>query len=151
MKYSEAKKQIEALSSKYNAYKDKDTEFFNVYYKNGEVAYVRTNEQYSVTVWFEKNFSKLPFNNKLYMILSELAMTPLDERVEVKKHYVKVFNNWFGYLNIDILNDNVVADTKSETDHIKTKFTNEDIKRLKQREDVPLDWNKVTLEEANEN
>ena len=30
MKYSEAKKEIEALSSKYNAYKDKYTDYFNV-------------------------------------------------------------------------------------------------------------------------
>ena len=48
MKYSEAKKAIETLSNKYSAYKDTDTEFFNVYYKNREVAYVRTNKRYSV-------------------------------------------------------------------------------------------------------
>lgn len=92
MKYSEAKKAIEALSSKYIAYKGEYTEYFNVYYKNEEVAYVKTNERYSVTVWFEKYFKKLPFSNKLYMILSELAITPLDERMEEKKHYIKVFN-----------------------------------------------------------
>lgn len=78
------------MSSKYSAYKDVYTEFFNVYYKNGEVAYVRTNKRYSVTVWFEKSFSKLPFSNKLYMILAELAMTPLDERVEEKTDYLNV-------------------------------------------------------------
>lgn len=150
MKYSEAKKAIETLSSKYSAYKDTDTEFFNVYYKNREVAYVRTNKRYSVTVWFEKYFPKLPFSNKLYMVLSELAMTPLNERKENKKYYVKVFNNGFGYLNIDILNDNVVADTKSETDHIKTKFTIEAIEQLMQREDIPLDWKKVHLEDTEE-
>jgi len=148
MKYSEAKKAIEALSSKYNAYKDTYTNFFNVYYKNGEVAYVRTNERYSVTVWFEKYFPKLPFSNKLYMILSELAITPLDERVEVKKQYVKAFNNEFGYLNINILTGKVTVDDKRETEYLKTKFTNKAIEQLKQRDDVPLDWNKVNLEEA---
>ncbi|AUV59756.1 hypothetical protein [Lactobacillus phage Bassarid] len=141
MKYSEAKKQIEALSSKYSAYKDKDTEFFNVYYKNGEVAYVRTNERYSVTVWFEKYFKKLPYSNKLYMILSELAMTPLEERKEDKKYQVKAFG---GVLNINIFG----AAMFLPEDKLKTKFTYKEIEQLKKREDIPLDWDKVELEEV---
>lgn len=148
MKYSEAKEAIEALSSKYIVELDKRFCYFNVNYKGSAVALVSTINQYFISVSFENNFKKLPFSNKLYMILAELAMTPLDERKENKKYYVKVFNNGFGYLNIDILNDNVVADTKSETDHIKTKFTNEAIEQLKKRDDIPLDWNKVTLEDA---
>lgn len=148
MKYSEAEKQIKALSSKYSAYKDKDTEFFNVYYKNGEVAYVRTNERYSVTVWFEKYFPKLPFSNKLYMILAELAMTPLDERVEDKKYYVKICGGSLGYLNIKTSTNKMIVDSKDDACGIKTKFTDKAIKQLKQRDDIPLDWNKVHFEEA---
>ena len=148
MKYSEAKKAIESLSSKYSAYKDKDTAFFNVYYKNEEVAYVRTNERYSVTVWFEKYFPKLPFSNKLYMILSEISITPLDERLEEKKYYVKIFDNEFGYLNIDIQTGNMTAGSVCETEYLKTKLTDKAIEQLKQREDIPLDWNKVKLEEV---
>jgi len=147
MKYSEAKKAIEALSNKYGAYKDADTEFFNVYYKNGEVAYVRTNERYSVTVWFEEHFPKLPFSNKLYMVLSELAMTPLDKRVEEKKYLVHVLTGYTGYLNIGIDGEAMLADV-SDTGSYKTKFTDKEIERLKQRKDIPLNWSKVTLEEA---
>ena len=150
MKYSEAKKEIETLSSKYSAYKDTYTNFFNVYYKNGEVAYVRTNERYSVTVWFEKYFPKLPFSNKLYMILSELAMTPLDKRVEEKKYYVKVFSGELGYLNIDISNGNVTTGSVDETQCFKTKFTDKAIEQLKKRDDIPLDWNKVKFEKADD-
>lgn len=150
MKYSEAKKEIEALSSKYSAYKDKYTNFFNVYYKNEEVAYVRTNERYSVTVWFEKHFPKLPFSNKLYMILAELSMAPLDERVEEKKHCVKVFGGELGYLNIDISNGNVTAGSVDETNVFKTKFTDKAIEQLKQRDDISLDWSKVKFEKADD-
>lgn len=150
MKYTDAKKQIEALSSKYSAYKDKATDFFNVYYKNYEVAYVRTNKRYSISVWCEKYFLKLPFSNKLYMILAELAMTPLDERAEVKKYYVKVYDSVIGYLNINYFTSKMSVDDVSEGNGYKTKFTNKDIDGLKQRNDIPLDWNKVTLEEANE-
>lgn len=148
MKYSEAEKQIKALSSKYSAYKDKDTEFFNVYYKNGEVAYVRTNERYSVTVWFEKYFKKLPYSNKLYMILSELAMTPLEERADEKKYFIHVFEGSVGYLNVNISMSWTSLDNSIEMPGIETKFTLKEIERLKQREDIPLDWDKVELEEV---
>lgn len=145
MKYSEAKKAIEALSSKYNAYKDEYTEYFNVYYKNEEVAYVKTNERYSVTVWFEKYFKKLPFSNKLYMILSELAITPLDERMEEKKHYIKVFNGLLGFLNVNTITGRIGICSATEAGNTKTKFTDEEIEQLKRRDDVPLNWNKVRI------
>lgn len=148
MKYTDAKKKIESLSSKYSAYKDKDTEFFNVYYKNDEVAYVRTNKRYSISVWFEECFHKLSFSNKLYMILAELAMTPLDERVEEKKYYVKVYDSLTGYLNINYFTGKMSVDSESAGNGCKTKFTDKDINELKQRDDIPLDWNKVKLEEA---
>lgn len=148
MKYSEAKETIKSLSSKYSI--DMDDGDFNVTYKETK-CYVSGNRQYIFRISDGENFKKLPFSNKLYMILAKLAMTPLDERAEVKKYYVKAFNNEFGYLNINILTGKVTADNKSETDSNKTKFTSKAIKQLKRRDDVALDWNKVTLEEANEN
>lgn len=148
MKYSEAKKQIEALSSKYSAYKDKYTNFFNVNYKNAEVAYTRSDERYSFNFWSENNFQKLPFSNKLYMILSELAMTPLDERIDEKKYYVKICGGSLGYLNIKTSTNKMIVDSKDDACGIKTKFTDKAIKQLKQRDDIPLDWGKVTLEEV---
>lgn len=36
----------------------------------------------------------------------------------------------------------------SEDNRFKTKFTDKEIEQLKQRDDIPLDWNKVTFEEA---
>ena len=148
MKYSEAEKQIKALSSKYYAYKDKYTNFFNVNYKNAEVAYVRTDERYSFTFWSEKHFQKLPFSNKLYMILSELAMTPLDERVEAKKHFIHVLKGYYGYLNIDISTNKMCLDNSLEKSTVKNKFTDKEIEQLKKRDDIPLDWEKVKSEEA---
>jgi len=149
MKYTDAKKQIKALSSKYDI--DMSDGDFNIIYKGRFVShtYVIGHCRYAV-ICDEGVFSKLPFSNKLYMILSELAMTPLDERVEAKKYYVKVFNNEFGYLNVNILTGKVTADEKSETDSIKTKLTSKAIEHLKQREDIPLDWNKVKLEHVHD-
>lgn len=145
MKYSEAEKQIKALSSKYN-FNMADSDFI-VNYKNMLVAWVKNNKRY-LLYNNENCFKKIPFSNKLYMILSELAMTPLNERVDKKKYYVKVFNNEYGYLNINILTGKITADDKYETDTNKTEFTSKAIEQLKQRDDVALDWDKVILKEA---
>jgi len=145
MKYSESEKQIKALSSKYEV--GMVEENFTITYKNMLVAWVKNNERY---LFYNDAdcFKKLPFSNKLYTILSELAITPLDERVEEKKYYVKIFDGGFGYLNIDISTGKIKTDNVREFDDIKTKFTNKAIEQLKQRDDIPLDWNKVILEET---
>lgn len=147
MKYSEAEKQIKALSSKYN-FNMSDGDFI-VNYKNMLVAWVKNNKRY-LLYNNENCFKKIPFSNKLYMILAELAMTPIDERVEEKKYYVKVYDSLTGYLNINYFTGKMSVDDVSEGNGYKTKFTNKDIDGLKQRNDITLDWNKAILEEANE-
>lgn len=148
MKYSEAKKAIEALSSKYSINVDEFFKYFDVNYKGLEIAYVDHDERYAVGVWSSEYFSKLPFSNKLYMILSELAMTPLDKRADEKKYFIHVFEGSVGYLNVNISMSKTSLDNSIEMPGIETKFTLKEIERLKQREDVPLDWKKVKLEEA---
>jgi len=148
MLYSEAEKQIKGLSSKYSInMADGD---FNVLY-NGETDSVYVSNDYEYILYVENTgtFSKLPFSDDLYMILAELAVTPLDERVEEKKHYVKIFDNDFGYLNIDNSHGDMVISSMSAGYGYNTKFTDKEIEELKQRDDIPLDWNKVTLKEVN--
>ena len=147
MKYSEAKEQIKALSEKYDV--DMNDGDFNITY-NGIISsiYVSYGYRYSLNIGNRNEFSNMPFSNKLYMILSELATTPPDERAEVKKYYVNIFGGELGYLNIDILTGNIAAGSVRETNFIKTKLTNKEIEQLKQRDDIPLDWDKVELEEV---
>jgi len=147
MKYSEAKKQIKALSSKYDI--DMDDEDFNFLYNGKAYAvYVSYDYEYGLHVGNILPFSKLPFSNKLYRILAELASTPLDEREEEKKQYVHVLKGRNGYLNINISTGKMSLDDVLEISNIKTKFTDKEIEQLKQRDDIPLDWKKVTLEDA---
>lgn len=143
MKYSEAEKQIKALSSKYRV--NEFSGSFDISYSESEIAYVSYSKRYSYCIWNKRYFSKLPFSNKLYMILSELAMTPLDERVEEKKYQVKAFGN---YLNIRAIDNYPSINTSYDNSAIHTKFTLKEIEQLKQRNDIPLDWNKVKLEEV---
>jgi len=145
MYYSEAEKQIKALSSKYDV--DMVGENFTITYKNVLVAWVRNNKRY-LFYNDETIFNKIPFSNNLYMILAELASTPPAERLEEKKCYVKVFDNEFGYLNIDISTGGMIVSGMFAGYGYKTEFTDKEIKELKQRGDIPLDWNKVILEET---
>jgi hypothetical protein len=64
------------------------------------------------------------------------------------KYYIHVFEGNKGYLNID--DGKVIFDNKNEEHGFKTKFTDKEIEQLKQRFDIPLDWNKVTFEEVEE-
>lgn len=145
MKYSEAEKQIKALSSKYNVNME-DGDFI-VNYKNMLVAWVKNNKRYSLYN-NENCFKKIPFSNKLYMILAELAITQLDERVEEKKQYVHALKGHSGYLCITPSNE--VCFSNKYIKFYKCDFTVSEIERLKKRDDIPLDWNKVKLEETNE-
>lgn len=148
MLYSEAEKQIKALSSKYE-FDMKDGDFNIVHNGKNYDIYVSGDSQYHLGAGNTRCFSELPFCNKLYMILAELASTPLDEREEEKKYYVKIFDGKAGYLNINIIDGGITTNSMYEDDAFKTKFTNKAIEQLKQRDDIPLDWNKVRFEEAN--
>lgn len=147
MKYSEAEKQIKALSSKYDINMI-DGDFNVVYNNNGNKhgIYISGYCEYNLHVGDTSTFSKLPFSNKLYMILAALASTPPEERAEENKHYVKVYNSRVGYLNINEATGKMTINDVFEGNSIKTKFTDKEIEQLKQRDDIPLDWNKVKLE-----
>lgn len=144
MKYNEAKKQIKTLSSDYDINMSDGN--FIVYYKNLLAGWVKGNERY-LFYSNEDYFNKLPFNDKLHSILSELARTPLDGRTDEKRYYIKIFNNAFGYLNIANLTGNMMVYDNRETKFVKTKFTDKAIEQLKQRDDIPFDWRKVHFKE----
>jgi len=147
MKYSEAKEQIKALSSKYDI--DMSWGNFDVVY-NGKTCVICVNGSYEYGLYVTdiNKFLGMPFSNKLYMIMAELAMTPLDERVEEKKYYVKVYDDVLGYLKINYFTGKMSLADKYEGNGYKTKFNDKEIEQLKQRDDIPLDWDKVKLEEA---
>lgn len=64
------------------------------------------------------------------------------------KYLVKICDGYSGYLNIDNFTGKMSVANMSEDNRFKTKFTDKEIEQLKQRDDIPLDWNKVTFEEV---
>lgn len=94
-----------------------------------------------------EDYYRLLDNNMLQLII-EYSTTPPDRREEQKKRYIMIYDSVIGYLNINILTNKMSVDSQYEKDNMKTKFTDKDIEDLKQREDIPLDWNKVKFEDA---
>lgn len=88
MKYDEAIKLIQGLSKKYSINNDK-SDFMSVFeliYKGKPIAWVDKLEQFNFgrANTSASRFNELPYSHKLWMILSELAMTPISEREEHK-------------------------------------------------------------------
>jgi len=88
-------------------------------------------------------------NDELFDLIVSYAKTPISERKSVKKYFIHVFRSQQdGYLTL--VNDKAEFGSRLEATSfsIKTRFTKKEIRQLKKREDIPLDWDKVTLAEA---
>ena len=96
MKYSEAIKAIQELSKEYSI-DNNGKRSFELIYKNKSIAWVDRQEQFNFdltrTNILASEFNELPYSHKLWMILSELAMTPISEREEHKWNVI-VGNNY---------------------------------------------------------
>lgn len=140
MKYDEAKQKIESLSNKYSA-RVNSYGYFDVYYEDTLIAFAHP-YRYGLASLMSVS-AEIPLFEKVYMIMAELAATPVEDRNDEEKFYVKVMD---GYLNVDNYCNGPFIDSKQEDSSFKTAFTNQEIEKLKQRKDIPLDWNKVELE-----
>lgn len=96
MKYDEATKLIKGLSKKYSINNSYSNDF-ELYYKSSPIASVDKQEQFNFDLEraniFASGFNELPYSHKLWMILAELAMTPLDKRKDEHKWNVIVGND----------------------------------------------------------
>ena len=87
MKYDEATKLIKGLSKKYSICEEKNS--YRVTLKDTGFSIIEVSEiaQYAFNRCIGYGygyFDKLPYSHKLWMILAELAMTPISEREEHK-------------------------------------------------------------------
>lgn len=100
MKYVEASKLIQKLSDDYSTNLiTGDTVLgflagYNVYYKGELVVYVTTDTMYGIYPANDYLY-KLPYGNKLWMILSKLAMTKPSDRLSEPKYNVIIANIGF--------------------------------------------------------
>ena len=89
---------------------------------------------------------------KLFDLLIEYAKTPIEDREEEKKFYLK--HRWLdreneaNYLNFEIGEFYYSLDSKPEVNWVKTKFTLKEIEEIKEKFDTDLaDFELVEVEE----
>ena len=73
----------------------------------------------------------------------------------IKKYTIRVLKNEAapddGYLNVDYQKNAVTIANKNEFNGWRTSFTKIEIEELKKRDNLAIDWDKVELEEVNDN
>lgn len=90
-----------------------------------------------------------PFPYLLANLVRDFALTPLSEREDEKRYYVKVFNGDLGYLSIKS-STNVVTTNDINGNWYQTQFTKSEIKKLEQLNGIAIDWDKVKLIEVDD-
>ncbi|WP_338231018.1 hypothetical protein [Lactiplantibacillus paraxiangfangensis] len=130
MKYSEFKRKVEALSSKYQVRIEQTAFFTQVAYKGKGTIDISRTEQFDMRTG-GSSLESLPFSHKLYMLAAELAMTPIDERKSEKKYVFPIWTNFLGdtwYLMTDMNKttrhkNKAMKFTQSEIDEYNKDFT----------------------------
>ena len=135
MKYSEAIKLIKELSNKYSIYNNYKS-VFELSYEYKSVAWVDKQEQFNfgrVNI-AASGFNKLPYSHKLWMILSELTLTPLDERDDQPEFRLRLLSgesNRKTYLNQNRTNASIFIDDDENNEYKQTIFTESEYNRIR--------------------
>lgn len=120
--------------------------------KNVTVAYVIIDKMYEFDTAYYV-FEEIPesIKKKLFDLLVEYTSTPIDEREEPQKFYLKFklpTNYSDDFLNLNRTFDWFEISTKSNSDKFQTQFTQKEIDEMKVKfevafsdfEQIPIDW-----------
>lgn len=66
------------------------------------------------------------------------------------KYTIQVVPDFRGFLNEDLKSGRFFIDSVIENDKCQTRFTLAEINKLKQRDDIAIDWNKAKIELVND-
>ena len=92
--------------------------------------------------WFTKLIKETK-KKELFDLLVEYSSTPIKEREEEKKYYLKHkfirFREGSDYLNYKTKSKNYVLNSSTDTAKYKTKFTEQEIEELKEKFNTSLD------------
>lgn len=103
---------------------------------------IKTN-QFNITFYHDKE------PNEIFDIIAEYLNTPVRERKEEKKYYLKLkaFSTGDIFLNFRPSNGNFFMSDKLEIGCIKTQFTQKEIDEMPEYYTHPAVWEQVLVEE----
>ncbi|VDG31486.1 Hypothetical protein [Lactobacillus plantarum ZJ316] [Lactiplantibacillus mudanjiangensis] len=155
MKYSEANKKVKKLDSRLSIESGKDGSdcFSSVIYLRHSgrlIAWIYDSENAMTDNkdLFESANTSIHPSYKAIKILIELHETPVEEREDEKKYYIKVASIDGGlYLNYVKEEKNFTFSTKNEIPTHQTQFTKQEVNSWLKATTLAIDWDKA-LEEV---
>lgn len=117
------------------------------------VAVVERNEMYKINTDENVSFNKVATNKrkKLFGLLFDYASTPLEEREEPERFFLKFkieIGGKYEYLNYYKEEDVLTLDNSLETSNFQTLFTDKELKELKEKFGITLsDFEKIPFKD----
>lgn len=150
MKTNEFIKRVEELGY----YAHKIVTQIDIFANGFIIAKVYTNRMYSINAF---NFVNIQWKNqdKLFALIVEYASTPIDEREEEKKFYLRhmYFKSWNDrqYFTFDYIHKCACVRSKLSICKAMQQFTLKEIEEIKKKFDTDLkDFELVEVEDENE-
>lgn len=140
MKYKEFKEKVKELG--YGIDNGYDRFVYVVNYDKETLISINKNERYSINSDYS-SFGNLndEYKRVLLRLSYELASTPLDEREDEKKYYLKLDSTIIpnlSYLNFSEYDGEFEISSKNEYEGYKTAFTESEIKELEKEHDLSI-------------
>lgn len=134
---------------------EEDTGAIEIYLNNERIAYVYRYEIFSAnTAYIPFDVLSKKFVEKLYNLIDAYARTPLEEREEPQKYYLKLIgskNNRWNYLNYNTINDFLELDSEKYKSYAEIQFTDKELDKLREKFGITFnDFEKIPVEEDKE-
>ena len=110
-----------------------------IYYKRNQVVILNDDWQFSFSnTRSSREFERLPFSHKLWMLCAEYAMTPVSKRKDEIKFRVKMLpeddDGWEIYLNLNKSDNHIfIDDSVNGIPNNQTIFTKSEYNKLQQK------------------
>lgn len=130
-------------------------DFISIYYRNVLISIVSKNKNFLAGMTYESlNDLSEELREKLYNLIDEYVRTPLNERREEKKYYLRltalIKNEEYNYLNYDD-EEEFILGNRIESSDWQTQFTQKEIDEIKENFGVTLsDFKQIPIEEDEE-
>ncbi|MDU3456645.1 MAG: hypothetical protein E7F47_01920 [Peptoniphilus harei] len=153
MKYKEFKDKINKIANDYNLNLEVTRDMNNIYVKVGDslCATVSTVKQFFMSIDPGALYFNVEARREIFEALYELSKTPIGERQDVKKYYLKhrfLEDGSRSYLNSDYRFQELYLNGSDQFKEIQTQFTQEEIDEIKEKYKTTLDdFEQIEVEE----
>lgn len=153
MKYKEFKDKINKIANDYNLNLEVTRDMNNIYVKVGDFvcATVSTVKRFFMSIDPGALYFNVEARQEIFEALYELSKTPIEERQDVKKYYLKhrfLEDGSRSYLNSDYRFQELYLNGSDQFEEIQTQFTQEEIDEIKEKYKTTLDdFEQIEVEE----